>query len=72
MQTEEDYKKILGRLRETLPETVTAQSRFKVPELEVLYEGKTTVLRKGRIGSSDGMTFMASSCSLKRLSQGNT
>jgi len=45
MQTEDDYKEILGRLRETLPETVTAQSRFKVPELEVLYEGKTTVLR---------------------------
>ena len=45
MQTEDEYKEILSRLRKTLPETVTAQSRFKVPELEVLYEGKTTVLR---------------------------
>jgi translation initiation factor 2 subunit 2 len=35
----------LNRLRESLPETITAQSRFKIPDLEVLYEGKTTVLR---------------------------
>ena len=45
MQSEDDYKKLLGRLRESLPETVTAQSRFKIPEPEVLYEGKTTVFR---------------------------
>jgi len=37
----------------------------------VTAEGKTTVLRKGRMGISAGMTFMASSWSLKRLSQGN-
>ena len=45
MQTEEDYNQLLGRLRESLPETITAQTRFKIPEPEVLYEGKTTVLR---------------------------
>lgn len=45
MQSEEDYQQLLERLRESLPDTITAQSRFKLPELEVLYEGKTTVLR---------------------------
>jgi translation initiation factor 2 subunit 2 len=35
----------LSRLRESLPETVASHSRFKIPEPEVLYEGKTTVLR---------------------------
>jgi translation initiation factor 2 subunit 2 len=45
MQNEEEYQELLNRLRESLPETVTAQTRFKVPEPEVLYEGKTTVFR---------------------------
>ena len=45
MQSETEYKDLLNRLRESLPETITAQSRFKVPDLEVLYEGKTTVFR---------------------------
>jgi translation initiation factor 2 subunit 2 len=45
MQTEKEYNELLNRLRGTLPETITAQERFKIPELEVLYEGKTTVLR---------------------------
>ena len=45
MQTETEYQDLLNRLRESLPETVTAQSRFKIPELEVLYEGKTSVFR---------------------------
>jgi translation initiation factor 2 subunit 2 len=45
MQTESEYKDLLNRLRESLPETIKAQSRFKIPDLEVLYEGKTTVLR---------------------------
>jgi translation initiation factor 2 subunit 2 len=45
MQTEEDYDKLLARLRESLPETVASHSRFKIPEPDVLYEGKTTVLR---------------------------
>jgi translation initiation factor 2 subunit 2 len=45
MQTQEDYDKLLGRLRESLPETVASHSRFKIPEPDVLYEGKTTVLR---------------------------
>ena len=45
MQSEDEYKNLLGRLRESLPETITAQTRFKIPEPEVLYEGKTSVLR---------------------------
>ena len=45
MQTEEEYKDLLNRLRESLPDTITAQTRFKIPEPEVLYEGKTTVFR---------------------------
>lgn len=45
MQTEVEYKDLLSRLRKSLPETVTSQTRFKIPEPEVLYEGKTTVLR---------------------------
>ena len=45
MQTEKEYNELLSRLRETLPETITAQERFKIPELDVLYEGKTTVFR---------------------------
>ena len=45
MQTEEEYNKLLTRLRESLPETVTLHSRFKLPDPDVLYEGKTTVLR---------------------------
>ena len=45
MQTEDEYKGLLTRLRESLPETITAQTRFKIPDPEVLYEGKTTVFR---------------------------
>ena len=29
MQSETEYKDLLNRLRESLPETITAQSRFK-------------------------------------------
>ncbi len=45
MQTEEEYKGLLARLRQELPEIIKEQSRFKIPEPEVLYEGKQTVLR---------------------------
>ena len=45
MQTDEEYKELLTRLREELPETIKEQNRFKIPEPEVLYEGKQTVLR---------------------------
>lgn len=45
MQSESEYDELLNRLRESLPETISAQTRFKIPEPEVLYEGKTTVLR---------------------------
>lgn len=40
-----DYEGLLERARESLPEKVTTRERFKVPEVDVLIEGKTTVLR---------------------------
>jgi translation initiation factor 2 subunit 2 len=45
MQTDDEYKDLLSRLRDELPEIIKEQSRFKIPEPEVLYEGKQTVLR---------------------------
>ncbi len=45
MQSEDDYNVLLTRLRKSLPETITTHKRFEIPEPEVLYEGKTTVLR---------------------------
>ncbi len=45
MQTEEEYNKLLSRLRESLPDTISSHTRFTIPEPDVLYEGKTTVLR---------------------------
>ncbi len=45
MQTEKDYKELLSRLRGSLPDTITSQARFQIPDLDVFYEGKTTVLR---------------------------
>ena len=45
MQTDDEYNELLSRLREELPEIIKEQSRFQIPEPEVLYEGKQTVLR---------------------------
>lgn len=42
---EPDYDALLKRARESLPERVIARERFRVPEVDVLVEGKTTVLR---------------------------
>ena len=41
----DDYRALLSRAREQLPETVTNRSRFEVPDIDVLYEGKITVWR---------------------------
>jgi translation initiation factor 2 subunit 2 len=40
-----DYDSLLKRAQEKLPKKVTEHSRFKVPEVDILIEGKTTVLR---------------------------
>lgn len=40
-----DYDELLERARESLPEKVITRERFKVPDVDVLIEGKTTVLR---------------------------
>lgn len=40
-----DYKTLLKRARDKLPKTIDEHERFQVPELDVLIEGKTTVVR---------------------------
>ncbi len=41
----EDYDSLLDRAREMLPDKVTSHERFQIPDVEILIEGKTTVLR---------------------------
>jgi translation initiation factor 2 subunit 2 len=41
----DDYHALLKRAREQLPDKITKASRFELPEVDVLYEGKTTVWR---------------------------
>ncbi|UCE37730.1 MAG: translation initiation factor IF-2 subunit beta [Thermoplasmata archaeon] len=45
MSEQYDYKTLLKRARDKLPSAITEHSRFQVPEVDVLIEGKTTVLR---------------------------
>lgn len=40
-----DYRGLLKRAREKIPEELSEGERFKVPDLDIMYEGKTTVLR---------------------------
>jgi translation initiation factor 2 subunit 2 len=40
-----DYKALLKRARDKLPTAVSEHSRFQIPEIDILIEGKTTVLR---------------------------
>lgn len=42
---EDDYLSLLKRVRESLPSKVVSHERFVVPDLDVFYEGKTTVFR---------------------------
>jgi translation initiation factor 2 subunit 2 len=42
---DDDYLSLLGRAKESLPETIEKHERFKVPEPEILLEGKITVVR---------------------------
>jgi translation initiation factor 2 subunit 2 len=41
----DDYHALLKRARERLPDDISKASRFELPEIEVLYEGKITVWR---------------------------
>jgi len=45
MTEDYDYKALLKRARDKLPKAISEHSRFQIPELDVLIEGKTTVLR---------------------------
>lgn len=45
MTADEDYFTLLDRAKEKLPEVEESHERFVVPELEILQEGKTTVIR---------------------------
>ncbi len=40
-----DYDSLLHRVREALPEDVKSRERFEVPKVEVIYEGKNTIIR---------------------------
>lgn len=40
-----DYQVLLGRLRKNLPEATSTRVRFQIPEPELLYEGKQTILK---------------------------
>jgi len=41
----EDYESLLERARAKLPEKIITHERFKIPDVDVFLEGKTTVLR---------------------------
>ncbi len=41
----QDYQALLKRARDNLPDDISKGSRFELPEVDVLYEGKTTVWR---------------------------
>jgi translation initiation factor 2 subunit 2 len=45
MAEEYDYKTLLKRARDKLPKAISDHTRFQIPELDVLIEGKTTVVR---------------------------
>lgn len=45
MGNNEDYMELLKRAKKDLPETIEAHERFELPELDIMQEGKTTILR---------------------------
>jgi translation initiation factor 2 subunit 2 len=45
MPEDEDYRALLARARSKLPEKAITKERFQLPEMDVIYEGKTTVFR---------------------------
>ncbi|MFW5904066.1 MAG: translation initiation factor IF-2 subunit beta [Candidatus Saliniplasma sp.] len=40
-----DYDDLLSRARKDLPDEISNHSRFKIPEIEAMVEGNTTILR---------------------------
>lgn len=40
-----DYGKLLSRARSELPEELSTDARWIVPDVEIIYEGRTTILR---------------------------
>ncbi|MEW6069111.1 MAG: translation initiation factor IF-2 subunit beta [Candidatus Thermoplasmatota archaeon] len=40
-----DYRALLKRAREKLPERVKEKARFEVPKCDIFYEGKTTIIK---------------------------
>ncbi|MDI6887954.1 MAG: translation initiation factor IF-2 subunit beta [Candidatus Thermoplasmatota archaeon] len=40
-----DYRALLKRARERLPEKVKEKSRLEVPKCDIFYEGKTTIIK---------------------------
>ena len=44
-EAEYDYQALLTRLRKNLPESTSTRVRFQLPEPELLYEGKQTILK---------------------------
>jgi translation initiation factor 2 subunit 2 len=45
MSGEYEYKNLLKRARDKIPESKGSGERFKIPELDLFYEGKTTIIR---------------------------
>jgi translation initiation factor 2 subunit 2 len=45
MSAEMDYESLLKRARDNLPDNISDHQRFQVPEAEVIYEGKLTIIR---------------------------
>ena len=45
MTAEMDYEALLKRARDSLPDNISDHQRFQVPQADVIYEGKLTILR---------------------------
>jgi len=43
--TNDDYLSLLDRAKNCLPETIESHERFSLPELDILQEGKITIIR---------------------------
>lgn len=45
MIADTEYATLLKRARDTIPEIVSDHQRFQIPEADVIYEGKITIIR---------------------------
>lgn len=45
MADDYDYKALLHRAREKIPDKMSSGERFKIPDVDIFYEGKTTIVR---------------------------